>query len=128
MQMLKDRLRGFIKERGWGAQHTPQNLAKSICIEAAELLEHFQWDDISKPEEEIEIAYELADVIVYCITFALIANLDIATIFTEKLEIASKKFPAELFLTSTDGRSDYRRIKKEYRQKNAAKKDVDGAA
>ena len=64
MNELKEELIKFQTERDWKKFHTPENLAKSISIEAAELLEHFQW---GKDYDIDEVADELADVFNYCI-------------------------------------------------------------
>ena len=82
----------FRKERDWEKFHTPENLAKSISIESAELLEHFQWGneyDISKVSEE------LADVLIYCIYMAVALDLDINEIISDKMEKNVKKYPVE---------------------------------
>ena len=64
MDELKETIIKFQKDRNWKQFHTPENLAKSISIEAGELLEHFQWDNTYELEE---VADELADVFNYCI-------------------------------------------------------------
>jgi len=85
-------LREFVKERDWGQFHTPSNLAKSISIESAELLESFQWTD----EVDIErIKDELADVLTYCILLADKIGVDPDVIVMEKLEKSAKKYPVE---------------------------------
>ena len=74
----------------WKQFHTPENLAKSISIEAGELLEHFQWDNTYKLEE---VADELADVFNYCILMADSLNLDIKEITLNKIRKNELKYP-----------------------------------
>ena len=73
IQELKDIVAEFRRERGWDKHNTPRNLASSIIVEAAELLEHFQWGEYSHQDKQ-EIADELADVLSYC--FSLAHTLD----------------------------------------------------
>ncbi len=115
---LKDLIVAFRDERGWQVHHKPKNLAMSIAIEAAELMEHFQWDDFSDNDKQ-EIAAELADVLAYCFNLADTLDIDIATAFRDKLKKSEKKFPVELFNPSRQSPEDYKRIKQAYRQKKA---------
>jgi len=85
-------LRQFVTERNWRQFHTPENLAKSISIESAELLELFQWSDTSDIEE---VKDELADVLTYCILLADMYDLDIEKIVIEKLEKTKAKYPVD---------------------------------
>jgi NTP pyrophosphatase (non-canonical NTP hydrolase) len=82
----------FREERDWAKFHTPENLSKSIAIEAAELLENFQWSsnfNIQNVEEE------LADVLIYCILMANTLGLNISEIIEKKLDKNSLKYPIE---------------------------------
>lgn len=83
----------FNKERDWGKFHTPENLAKSISIEAAELLECFQWDTEKYNKEEV--CEELADVFTYCIQMAMKLGVRPEEIILKKLEKTKKKYPIE---------------------------------
>ena len=85
-------LRQFVAERNWQQFHTPENLAKSISIESAELLELFQWSEPSSIDEVID---ELADVLTYCILLVDEYNLDIEKIVLEKLEKTKAKYPVD---------------------------------
>jgi dCTP diphosphatase len=98
-QELLNELREFVHERDWAKFHTPSTLAKSISIEAAELLELYQWSDEAKPEA---IAHELADVLTYCLLLADKLGLEPVKIIREKLEITKVKYPVE----KSRGRSD----------------------
>ncbi|MBM7820363.1 NTP pyrophosphatase (non-canonical NTP hydrolase) [Cellulosimicrobium cellulans] len=85
-------LREFVAERDWGQFHTPENLAKSISIEAAELLECFQWSSDFVPED---VEAELADVLTYCLLLADRLGLDVDRIVLEKLKTTKEKYPVE---------------------------------
>jgi dCTP diphosphatase len=115
VQELKELIVKFRDERGWKDEHTPKNLSMSIAIEAAELMEHFQWDTYRK-EDKPAIADELADVIAYCFNLADAMDIDVATSFRSKLERAAKKYPVELFNPDSKNNDEYHKIKKAYRQ------------
>lgn len=83
-------LRAFAAERNWGQFHTPANLAKSISIEAAELLEHYQWGEEA---DLAEVRDELADVLTYCYQLAMRLELDPDQIVLDKLEKTRVKYP-----------------------------------
>ncbi len=86
-------LRAFIAERDWEQFHSPENLAKSIAIEAGELLEEFQWS----PDYDAErVRLELADVLTYCYELADRLGVDPEAIVLEKLEITRAKYPADV--------------------------------
>lgn len=88
-------IRDFTKERGWERFHTPGNLAKSIIIEAAELLECYQWTP-EAPVSDIQHAQEeLADVLTYCIMMADVLGVDMDDIIMSKLAKTASKYPAE---------------------------------
>lgn len=86
-----DRLKEFNTARDWDEIHTPANLAKSISIESAELLELFQWDEKSYDIERVK--EELADVIIYSLIMVEALNLDADAIVNEKITKNSKKYP-----------------------------------
>ena len=97
-QQTIDRIRRFTDERDWHQFHSPANLAKSISIEAAELLECFQWSDI-----EYDIAHvkeELADVMVYCQNMLDELGLDSDEIVNAKMAKNEAKYPVELAIGS----------------------------
>jgi dCTP diphosphatase len=85
-------LLAFAKEREWGQFHTPANLAKSIAIEAGELLECFQWSDDATHERVVE---ELADVLTYARLLAAKLGVDPDRIVLDKLEVTRSKYPVE---------------------------------
>ncbi|MBF0780378.1 MULTISPECIES: nucleotide pyrophosphohydrolase [unclassified Granulicatella] len=88
--ILKEIL-AFRDARGWGKAHTPRNLASSIIIEAAELLENYQWGESYANEENVK--EEIADILIYTYMLANHLNLDIDTIIREKLEKNAIKYP-----------------------------------
>ena len=91
MKKIINRLVKFRDERNWQKFHTPANLAKSIVLEASELLENFQWEEDNVDIENIK--HELADVMAYCLMLSEHYNLDIETILNEKIDINEKKYP-----------------------------------
>ena len=85
-------LKAFNEERDWGQFHSPENLAKSIAIEAGELLECFQWNgDADAPR----VADELADVLTYCLLLADKLGVDPDQIVLDKLEKTRAKYPID---------------------------------
>jgi len=86
-------LRAFVSERDWDQFHSPESLAKSIAIEAGELLECFQWSDAANPDR---VAGELADVLTYCHLLAQKLGVDADEIVLEKLEETRRKYPPEV--------------------------------
>lgn len=92
MQKAIQEIIEFNKERDWDQFHSPENLAKSICIEAGELLECFQWNSDYDKEAVCE---ELADVVNYCIVMADRLQVDLEEIVLKKLEKNCQKYPVE---------------------------------
>ena len=92
MQELSKKVIEFTKERDWDQFHSPENLAKSISIEAGELLECFQWNNKYNLDEVKE---ELADIINYCILMADKLGVDAKQIVLDKMEKTAKKYPIE---------------------------------
>ena len=89
LEELETKISQFTKERDWDQFHTPANLAKSISIEANELLECFQWDE--EHFDQNAVYEELADVINYCIQMATVLDVDIKTIVLDKLKKVEQK-------------------------------------
>ena len=98
--MLRDALREFARARDWDKFHTPKNLAAALSVEAAELLEHFQW---LTPEQSAELTSkaragvreELADVLLYLIRLADKLDVDLIEAAQAKLVINARKYPAD---------------------------------
>lgn len=93
VQELKELVDKFRQERDWGKHHSGKNLAASIVIEAAELLEHYQWDDYHVPDE----------------------GKDVAQAVKKKIAEVSKKYPVGVFNDKKDDPKDYWEIKKKHR-------------
>ena len=99
LNKVMNEIRAFNKERDWEQFHTPENLAKSISIEAGELLECFQWDASFDKQEVCE---ELADVMNYCLMIADQLDVDLEKILLDKIEKNKEKYPVE----KAKGKSD----------------------
>lgn len=101
---LRQRIQQFVDERDWRQFHRPKNLAMSIAIEAAELMEHFQWVDNAEsqtraldPVHRQQIAEEIADVCCYLLSLANAMQLDLSDAVLSKLEKNAAKYPVESF-------------------------------
>jgi NTP pyrophosphatase (non-canonical NTP hydrolase) len=97
---LRDALRRFAAERAWEPFHSPKNLAIALSVEAAELLEHFQWLSESEsaaltPEVRAKVGEELADVLLYLIRLADKLDLDLIESAREKLRVNAAKYPID---------------------------------
>jgi NTP pyrophosphatase (non-canonical NTP hydrolase) len=104
VQQLKDLMRTFVDERDWQQFHSPKNLSMSLAIEAAELMEHFQWIDIAAsrqvkldPPKLAAIGEELADVICYALALANELGLDVSEVVQNKMVKNAVKYPAAEF-------------------------------
>ena len=91
----------FIVERQWEPFHDPKNLSTSIAIEAAELMEHFQWlrsdqlDPVKDdPERMARIREELADILAYLLSFASTMEIDLSSALADKMKKNAVKYPA----------------------------------
>ena len=98
---LRQRVAAFVAERAWQVYHTPKSLSMSIAIEAAELMEHFQWHGngaseraAAQPEVRGAVADELADVLIYCLALANKLDVDISEAVLAKLTRNELRFPA----------------------------------
>ena len=97
---LRAAVAAFVAERDWAQFHNAKDLAVSISIEAAELLEEFQWYDADQvaaartdPEARERIRFELADILVYCLSLSNALDLDVSDAVRDKLALASQKYP-----------------------------------
>lgn len=101
LQYLKETIDSFNRDRNWNSYHNALNLAMSINIEAAELLEIFQWSDKKEAENKARFSNtehmreELADILIYCINLANAYGIDISSCIIEKLQKNAKKYPAK---------------------------------
>ena len=104
---LQKAVRDFRDARDWRQFHSPKNLSMSVAIEAAELMEHFQWLTTTEaaalpnqnPQMKQAILEELADVLIYCLSLADILECEVATIVLDKLAKNDKKYPVRADLT-----------------------------
>jgi dCTP diphosphatase len=100
LTQLRDEIRHFVAERDWDQFHTPKNLAAALCVEAAELLEIFQWlkdgsvDELGEERSE-RVRNEMADVLVYLIRLADKLGVDLPSAVSTKMKLNAKKYPAE---------------------------------
>ena len=92
MKELETKIVKFAEDRDWLQFNTPENLAKSISIEAGELLECFQWNS---EYDKDELKYEIADVMNYCILLCSQIGVNPKEIILEKMAISEKKYPVE---------------------------------
>ncbi|MFO7967150.1 MAG: nucleotide pyrophosphohydrolase [Archaeoglobaceae archaeon] len=109
IQELKQRLREFVRERDWEKFHNPKNIAESICIEAGELMDVFQWKSeqevanwVLEQEKKERVAEELADVIIYSLNMANSMDIDVAQAVLSKMEQNEKKYPADRYYGRAD--------------------------
>ncbi len=112
VSQLRQAVQAFVDERDWRQFHTPKNLAMSLAIEAAELMEHFQWLDVEgsvargqDPTRRGEIADEMADVCCYLLSLANALEIDLSEAVLGKLVKNAIKYPADEFR----GRSERRK-------------------
>ena len=101
IQSLTNELRTFAKQRDWEQFHSPKNLASALTVEAAELLEHFQWmteEQSRQPSaaKTAEIAAEAADVFLYLLQVCDKLSIDLVMAAKEKIQVNKKKYPVEL--------------------------------
>lgn len=93
LQEFEARIAKFNNDRDWDQFHSPVNMAKSISIEAAELLECFQWSNDNFNIEDVKD--ELADIMNYCIQMSQVLGVDIIDLLNKKLDKTEKKYPVE---------------------------------
>jgi dCTP diphosphatase len=101
---LRGLMQRFVEERDWQPFHDPKNLSSSIAIEAAELMEHFQWlrsdqlDELQADESKmVEIREEIADILAYTLSFAETMNIDLSSALADKMIKNATKYPAQKF-------------------------------
>ena len=104
IENLKDVVRRFVHNRDWRKYHNPKDIAESVCIEAAELLQLFQWIKPGEsrkfrhdPSKMKQIEGELADIILYCLSMANTLEIDLTTAILDKVELNSEKYPVDLY-------------------------------
>src|SRR5262245_845501 len=102
LAQLRDLVRRFVEERDWRQFHSPKNLSMSLAIEAAELMEHFQWIDIADsrrvgddPAKLDQVRDEIADVLCYLLALANELDIDLSTAIRDKMVKNAAKYPAD---------------------------------
>jgi NTP pyrophosphatase (non-canonical NTP hydrolase) len=102
---LRSQVAEFVAARQWEPFHTPKNLSMSLAIEAAELMEHFQWisgeaadEVLQQPQNLQAIGEELADVICYALALANRLQIDVSTTLAAKMQKNASKYPVEEYL------------------------------
>lgn len=98
---IRGKVREFVAARDWDQFHSPKNLSMALIVEAAELVEHFQWLSEAQsaalpPEKLAEVEQELADIQVYLISLAHKLDLDLIAAVEKKLVLNAQKYPVEL--------------------------------
>lgn len=97
---LRKRIDQFVEERDWAQFHTPKNLAMAMIVEAAELVEQFQWDTPEEsrqlsPEKREAVSHELADTFVYLLRLAEVLEINLIEAANAKIDLNAKKYPVE---------------------------------
>ena len=112
LEKIKMRLRQFADERDWDQFHSPKNLAMALIVEAAELVEHFQWlsekQSRKLPADKLaEVEQEIADIQIYLIRLADKLGIDMEKAVNAKIELNEKKYPADKVRGSAVKYNDY---------------------
>jgi NTP pyrophosphatase (non-canonical NTP hydrolase) len=110
---IKKQVRQFVVERDWDQFHSPKNLSMALIVEAAEMVEHFQWlteeqSSNLSPEKLAEVEQELADIQVYLISLAEKLKLDLIAAVEKKLVLNAQKYPAEQVRGSSKKYTEYK--------------------
>ena len=100
LENLRNKINQFVSERDWAQFHTPKNLAMAMIVEAAELVEQFQWDTPLEsqhltPEKREAVSHELADTFVYLLRLAEVLKIDLISAANEKIKLNALKYPIE---------------------------------
>ena len=112
---IKNTVHEFVDQRDWSMYHSPKNLSMSLMIEAAELMEHFQWISGSESrtiddERKLKVGEEISDVLCYLVGIANELEINLPSEFSRKLEINRTKYPVEEF-RGRYGRDDPKPVK-----------------
>ena len=103
ISLLKRMVKDFVEERNWGKYHNSKDIAISIALEAAELMELFQWkgqqevlEMLKDQDKLVRVKEELADIMILCLNMANVLNIDVSQAITEKIDKNKAKYPVEL--------------------------------
>jgi NTP pyrophosphatase (non-canonical NTP hydrolase) len=110
---IRKQVRQFVVERDWDQFHSPKNLSMALIVEAAEMVEHFQWLTEEQscnlaPDKLAEVELELADIQIYLISLAEKLKLDLVNAVEKKLVLNAKKYPAEEVRGSSKKYTEYK--------------------
>lgn len=117
LQALRASINAFVAERDWAQFHTPKNLAMAMIVEAAELVEQFQWDTPQESqnltaEKREAVSHELADTFVYLLRLAEVLGIDLIVAANQKVALNAKKYPADIVRGSNAKYTAYIKAKK----------------
>lgn len=109
---LRERLKAFARERDWEQFHSPKNLAMALIVEAAELLEHFQWltpeqSESLAEDKRREVELEMADIFIYLMRMCERLDVDLLKVVEDKIKMNAEKYPADKVRGSAKKYSDY---------------------
>lgn len=109
---LKRKLEQFVEARDWAQFHSPKNLAMAMIVEAAELVEHFQWSSEAESHElsaakREQVGHELADTFVYLLRICQVLDIDLIAVTNEKIALNALKYPVEKARGKNNKYTDY---------------------
>ncbi|WP_029149096.1 nucleotide pyrophosphohydrolase [Methylophilus sp. 5] len=109
---LRARVNAFVEERDWAQFHSPKNLAMAMIVEAAEVVEHFQWmteSDSRQLDEDTQqqVGQELADTFVYLMRIAEVCGIDLIAAANAKIDLNAQKYPVDKCKGSNDKYTKY---------------------
>ena len=112
LEQLQQKLQAFVDERDWAQFHSPKNLAMAMIVEAAELVEHFQWHTESESlmlssDKREQVGHELADTFVYLLRIAQVLEIDLIEAANKKIALNALKYPAEKARGKNNKYTDY---------------------
>ena len=116
LQALQSRVRAFVNERDWQQFHSPKNLAMAMIVEAAELVEVFQWETAEQSyqldeKKRTQVSHELADTFVYLLRLADVLGIDLINAANQKIDLNALKYPVEKAKGSNAKYTEYQQDK-----------------
>lgn len=112
LENLKQKLQQFVDERDWVQFHSPKNLSMAMIVEAAELVEHFQWDTeaeshVLTDDKREQVSHELADTFVYLLRIAQMLDIDLIEATNKKIALNALKYPSDKARGKNNKYTDY---------------------
>jgi len=113
LELLKQKIDQFAADREWEQFHTPKNLAMALSVEAAELMEIFQWLDGREGVTNLstkklqDVKHEVADIFIYLLRFCSVTGIDLIAAAEEKLKLNEDKYPTEVVKGKSDKYTEY---------------------